>query len=299
MKDEGSRRKDINHHNQQSAIRNPLPLSRPDWAANLLYCDPNLARKDIIVAIPISLQLYTVRGDCEKDYAGTLRRVAEIGYAGVELAGCPLGAAELKSLTDDLGMRISGCHAGVDILDGDPKEAVDFNLSVGSSYMILPYLPDERRTSVDSYRRVAQRLNEIGAVCNQNGLVFCYHNHSFEFESFDGTTGYDILVKESDPALVQFEIDTYWVRHGGHDPADFIQALAARCPLLHIKDMAEGSGQEFAEIGAGILDWPGIFHVAESNGKVAWYIVEQDTCSGPPLESVKISLENLRRMGKV
>ena len=189
------------------------------------------------MAIPVSLQLYTVRDECEKDYPGTLRKVAEIGYPGVELAGCPLKAEELKSLLDDLGMQVSGSHAGVEILESDPGKAIEFNLAIGSRYMILPYLPDECRTCADDYKRVAARANEVGALCNEHGLTFCYHNHSFEFETFEGRTGYDILVQETDPALVHLEIDTYWVQHGGHNPAEFLRVCgllqSAQYRILH------------------------------------------------------------------
>ncbi len=129
-------------------------------------------------------------------------------------------------------------------------------------------------------------------------MALYYHNHAFEFEPLGGTTGMEILLAETDPELVGFECDVYWVQYGGQDPAAFIQAHAGRFPLIHLKDMVgEGDGRTFAEVGEGKIDFAAIFAAAEAQG-AAWYIVEQDTCQRPSLESAKLSLENLKGWGK-
>jgi sugar phosphate isomerase/epimerase len=242
--------------------------------------------------------MYTLRNETARDFIGTLREVAKIGYAGVEFAGTGgLSAAELKRLLADLNLRAAGSHTGLDVLEGDLNAALDFTQEIGSEFVVCPYLPEERRRSADDYRALAEVLNRAGAACKQRGLQLCYHNHAFEFERFDGQYGLDILYTASDPDLVKGEIDTYWIRKGGADPAAYIRQYSGRCPLIHLKDMAADEKQSFAEVGEGTLDWPAIFAAAESGG-ARWYIVEQDVCQRPPLESITISLQNLRAMGK-
>jgi len=131
------------------------------------------------------------------------------------------------------------------------------------------------------------------------GFVFVYHNHSFEFQKFDGKTGLEILYEESDPQVFFSEIDTYWVQHGGGDPADWIRRLKGRAPVVHFKDMVMGKdGQMMAEVGEGNLNWPAIIEACDYAG-VEWLIVEQDICQRDPFESLGISLKNLKAMGCV
>jgi sugar phosphate isomerase/epimerase len=252
----------------------------------------------MMAQIPIALQMYTLRNESARDFAGTLREVAEIGYAGVEFAGTGgLSAAELRGLLDDLNLRAAGSHTGLDALEGDLNAALDFTQAIGSEFVVCPYLPEERRRTADDYRALAETLNRAGAACKQRGLQLCYHNHAFEFQRFDGQYALDILYSATDPDLVKGELDTYWIQKGGADPAAYIRQYAGRCPLIHLKDMAADDTQSFAEVGQGTLDWPAIFAAAEAGG-ARWYIVEQDVCPGPPLESVALSLRNLRAMGK-
>jgi len=131
----------------------------------------------------------------------------------------------------------------------------------------------------------------------ERGLTFGYHNHSFELEKFDGKTGLEILYGESDPDVFTAEIDTYWIQHGGGDPAAWIRRVAGRSPLVHLKDMVmRGSEQLMAEVGEGNLNWPAILEACRE-ACVEWYIVEQDVCQRDPFESLGISLRNLQAMG--
>jgi sugar phosphate isomerase/epimerase len=248
--------------------------------------------------IPIALQMYTLRNETGRDFAGTLREVVRIGYAGVEFAGTGgLSAAELRRLLDDLNLRAAGSHTGLEVLEKNPNEALDYNQEIGSEFIVCPYLPENRRQSADDYRSVAALLNQVGAVCKGRGLQLCYHNHDFEFRPFDGRYGLDILLSATDPDLVKAEVDTYWVKKAGVDPVDYLRQYAGRCPLVHLKDMTPDESRTFAEVGEGTMDWPAIFAAAEAGG-ARWYIVEQDTCRRAPLESVAISLRNLEKMGK-
>ena len=249
--------------------------------------------------LPIALQMYTVRDDAARDFAGTLRRVAEIGYRSVELAGYgDLTAAELRKVLDDLGLRVAGSHAGIDALETSLERVIEDNRVLGNQYVVCPYLPAERRQDASAYREVANALTEIGARLKQAGLQFAYHNHDFEFQWFDGASGYDIMMESSDPDLVQIELDTFWVKRAGQDPAAYLRKYAGRVPLIHLKDMTEGPNPTFAEVGEGTMDFQAIFAEAETAG-AQFYVVEQDVCQRPPLESVRISFENLRRMGMV
>jgi len=247
--------------------------------------------------LPIALQLYTVRDDAAKDYAGTIKKVAEIGYSGVELAGHGgLGVQALKSLLDDTGLRIAGSHVGIDVLEREIGRVIDENLSLGNRTVVVPYLSNERREGADGYRRTAAVLNEIGEALLAHGLTLAYHNHAFEFEPLENDEiGLDILLQNTDPAFVKAEIDTYWVLVGGQDPVEYIKKYSGRVTLLHIKDRDPETGT-FAEVGTGNLPLDAIVEAAPSVG-ATWLIVEQDTCQRPPLDSVRISFENMKARG--
>lgn len=248
--------------------------------------------------IPIALQMYTLRELAEEDFVGTLRSVAQIGYAGVEFVGYGgLSAAEIKALLEELGLRPAGSHVSLELLENELDSVIEYSLEIGNPYVVCPSLPPDRRRDGPSLRAVAQSLNHIGAACKEQGLRFCYHNHAFEFQTLDGKCIFDILFENTDPELVGAEVDTYWVQFAGLDPAELIQRYSDRVRLVHLKDM-DPQDRSFAEVGEGILDWRAIFSASEAAG-AEWYIVEQDRCKRPPLESVRLSLENLRAMGMV
>ena len=246
----------------------------------------------------ISLQLYTLRDLTSQDMLGTLEKVAALGYEGVELAGYGNSdrdtvAAKLK----DLGLKITGNHFGIDGLLNDFDAAEAYNKFLDTQYVIVPFISEEWRGSRENWLKTARTLDEIGARLKSEGLTLCYHNHAFELEeSFDGELGLDILYNNSSPANLSAEIDVYWVKRGGADPTAYLAKYAGRIPLVHAKDM-DAAGN-FAEVGAGTLDFAAIFAAAEAGG-VTTYVVEQDTCPGDPLESVALSIANLRKMGKL
>ncbi|MCC6728510.1 MAG: sugar phosphate isomerase/epimerase [Chthonomonadales bacterium] len=250
-----------------------------------------------MAAIPVALQLYTVRDETARDFVGTLRKVADLGYAGVELAGTGgLAAAELRRLLGDLGLQVAGSHVGMEQLAGGLPAALDYNAELGNPWVVCPYLPEDRRGDAAAWRAVGAWFDTVGAACRERDMQFCYHNHAFEFARHDGQLGLDLLFGSSSPDLVKSELDTYWVRHGGQDPAAYIRRYAGRVPLVHLKDMAAGEQRTFAEVGEGIMDFDAIFAASTESG-VAWYIVEQDVCQRPSLESAAISLRNLRQRG--
>ncbi|TVY03005.1 sugar phosphate isomerase/epimerase family protein [Cohnella terricola] len=242
---------------------------------------------------PIAVQPYTVREAMSIDYVGTLEKLAAIGFEGIELGLPPEGMTlgQQKALLDRLHLQVVGAHASFDNLDVDFRRLTDYLQQTGGQYIAVSM----RFDSKDDALRKAEQFNRIGEICREGNATFVYHNHDWEFERFDGESVLDLLLRETDPQLVKYEIDTYWVRKGGEDPASFIRKLQGRCPLLHIKDMEPGEEQFFAEIGEGILDFPAIAEAAASVG-TEWLVVEQDFSRRDPFESLAISYRNLQRM---
>jgi len=249
-----------------------------------------------MASIPIALQLYTVRDHLKEDYVGTLKKVKEIGYDIVQPTGdIPYDGPELRRIHDDIGLTAVGPHIGLDALESDLNRWIDFTRAIGSNDLVCPYLPEERRRTRSDWLAVARLLDELGARCKEQGVRLSYHNHSFEFVKFDDEYALDLLYANSSPDHLYAEIDTYWVKHGGEDPAAYVRKYAGRLPLLHVKDMADDEERSFAEIGNGILDWDAI-HAASLESGVECYCVEQDRCPGDSLDSARISLEFLKRL---
>ena len=247
---------------------------------------------------PISLQLYTVRDPIASDYAGTLRAVAEIGYRAVELVTLgSFSAPALRTELDRLGLQVSGMHVPLDRLENQIEAALDEAAALEVPYVICPWLPAERRTGAAAWRGVADALNRAGERCRAAGRQLCYHHHDFEFQPADGSTGFDILFSSTDPALVKAELDVYWAAFAGRDPVALIGQLGERAPLIHLKDMTGGENRTFAEVGHGTLDFAAILAACDRAG-AEWLIVEQDRCAGDPLESVRMSLEYLKSLGR-
>jgi len=248
-----------------------------------------------MASIGLALQLYTVRDETERDFAETLRRVAEIGYPAVEFAGYGgLSADELHQLLTEMSLQAASTHAGLAALEADIEREINYCLTISCSSLVLTSLPTNRRTP-DDVRALAPRLNEFGQRCRDQGITFGYHNHNFEFEQSDGTYLLDVLLDSTDPALVKLEFDVYWAAYAGVDPTTYLRQRAGRVPLIHLKDLA--ADRSFTEVGDGTLDVAAIIATAEEGG-ARWFIVENDKPHMPSLESARRSLENLRgRLG--
>jgi len=247
----------------------------------------------------IAAQMYTLREFTQTpaDIAATMKKVREIGYEAVQLSALgPIDTAELKRILDGEGLKVCATHADYETLRDQTEAVVEEHRLLDCQYVAIGGLPGEYRTA-DGYPRFAREASEVARKLAEHGLTFGYHNHSFELEKFGGRTGLAILYEDSDPEVFTAEIDTYWIQHGGGDPAAWIRQVAGRSPLVHLKDMGVSGGKPvMAEVGEGNLNWPAILDACREAG-VVWYIVEQDTCQRSPFESLKISLENLRGMG--
>ncbi|HNQ34445.1 MAG TPA: sugar phosphate isomerase/epimerase [bacterium] len=248
----------------------------------------------------VALQLYTLRNELKtpEDISRTLAEVARIGYRAVQVSGVgPIEPAAMKKILERENLTACSSHIPYQRLVGETEKVIEEARFLDQDSVACPQLPGELRTSAAGFRQAARELSEAGKAFQQAGLVLLYHNHALEFERFEGRTGYQILVEESDPRFLQMEIDTYWVAFAGADPVDWCRKLAGRMHLVHFKDMGIQAGKQFmAEVGEGNLNWPAILTACRDGG-VRWYAVEQDTCPRPPLESARISLENLKRMG--
>jgi len=252
----------------------------------------------MMVTIPVALQLYTVRDDLARDFLGTLRQVADMGYTAVEFAGYgDMTAPELKKVMDDLGLRGVSTHIPLNQLEGDPSAAMEFARAVGCSHVGCPYLPEDRRGDAAGYRALASVLTRAGAKAKEYGLSFFYHNHAFEFERVDGQYALDVLFEAADANLVNSEFDVYWAQYGNVDPVAYIHKLGRRCTLIHMKDMAPDEARSFAEVGEGTMDMDAIVAAGQEVG-VQWYIVEQDLSKNrPALEAARLSLRNIKAKG--
>ncbi|GMA60986.1 sugar phosphate isomerase/epimerase [Alicyclobacillus fastidiosus] len=246
--------------------------------------------------LPIGVAPYTIRDAVEMDYAGSLVKISQLGYKGIEIGPPPDGMTveEQKSILSRCGLEVIGTHAPFNHIDFNVHELLDYVEDVGGHYLTISM----KYHSKDDVLNKAQKMNRVGEMCRQRNIQFLYHNHNWEFESFDGEYILDILLRETDPELVKAELDTYWIKRGGEDPVQYMNQVGNRCPLLHIKDMEAGEGNFFAEIGEGILDFCEITKTAERIG-VKWLIVEQDECRRDPFESLQISYANLIKMGLV
>jgi sugar phosphate isomerase/epimerase len=252
----------------------------------------------LMAQIPVGVQLYTVRDETAKDFIGTLKRVAAIGYAGVEFAGFGnLPATEIKAALDDLGLRAAGSHVGIELLRGDLPAVIDYHVTIGCPRVIIPWLPEQWRPGGAGWTQLCAEIPVMGRACKAAGLEFCYHNHDFEFDLVDGVPALDRLFAETDAALLKAELDLYWVTYAGRSPVEYITKYAGRLPNVHIKDMVLEPERTYAEVGEGIIDWQPIFAAAKAAG-VQWYVVEHDSPTKyASLESIAISFASFQQWG--
>ena len=239
---------------------------------------------------PIALQLYTLRDLLAQDYEGTVRKVADMGYVGVETASLfgdsPASAAKLFS---ELGLEVSSAHGALPL--GDKKQEVIDTMSVlNCKRLILPWQQPELFQSPDGIKKVCDLLNEASAVAKANGFQVGYHNHWFEYEPLQNRIPMDIMLEDLDPDVF-FEVDVYWVQTAGQDPVQVIRRLGSRAPLLHIKDGPCQIEEPMTALGEGVVDIPGV--VAAGAASTEWLVVELDRCATDMLEAVRKSYQYL------
>ncbi|QAS53336.1 sugar phosphate isomerase/epimerase family protein [Halobacillus litoralis] len=242
--------------------------------------------------IPFAVQLYTLRKETAEDFAGTLRKVADLGFEAVEFAGFgEMTAREVKNLLDKLNLKAAASHVPLEELKNHLPQVLEDQKTIGSTYVVCPFI--EKRQEED-YRTLIRDLNDIGEACQKEGITLCYHNHDFELEPFtDGRKPLDLIFQETDEDRVKAEFDIYWLQKAGEQPSEWIDRYQGRAPLIHLKDMTLDEEQFFAELGTGGVDLDTIFVLGEKVG-VKWWIVEQDESRTSPLESLEISMNYLK-----
>jgi sugar phosphate isomerase/epimerase len=248
--------------------------------------------------IPVGVQLYSVRDDCERDLPGTLTQIKRAGYAGVEFAGYyGYSAAELSRMLGDIGLRCCGAHIGLDQLLGDAlAQTIEFHQTLGNKYLVVPWIADEWRSSAAVWKKTAKLFGDLAEQLKPYGMLVGYHNHDIEFLTFDGQTGYDIFYSNTHPSVI-LQLDIGNAMHGGADPLVYLKRYPGRATTIHLKEYSPTDPDVL--LGNGVVPWDEVFQLCESQAKTDWYIVEQEGYPISPMDSVKECLEALRRMGKV
>ena len=228
----------------------------------------------------LGVQLYTVRTLFEADFRGPLRAIAGIGYKDLEFAGYfNHDRAEIKTFMEELGLSSHSTHVRLEPLRDDFEAEMEIALQMGQRNMFLNWLAPEERTA-DAYRAHADLLNQRGEEARANGLQLGYHNHDFEFETVEGIVPFELLMERTDPDLVKFELDLYWVAEGNQDAIEILKSAPGRFLAFHLKDRA-ASGK-MSPVGDGEIDFESIFAHAEAAG-IEHYYIEQDDAADPLL----------------
>jgi len=244
--------------------------------------------------LTVGLQMYTVRRLLEKDFAGTLAKVAKLGIKDVEFDKYfGKKPKEVRRIIDDLGIRSFSKHIDTATLREGLEEVCEGANAVGQRYLVVGWLSPEERKSLDDYKRLIEFLNRGAEICEKHGIRLGYHNHDFEFEKIEGKVPYHLIVTETGD--LSLELDLYWATKAGRDPVKMLKSHPGRFHLLHLKDMDET--KNFTELGRGSIDFPAIHNAAKNSGVKHTYI-EQDETPGDPFDSVKISLEYTRTLFK-
>jgi sugar phosphate isomerase/epimerase len=234
----------------------------------------------------IALQLYTVRELAEQDYEGVVRKVAAMGYQGVETAGFPgTNATAAAKLFKELGLKVAAAHVGLPL--GERKnEIIEQMEALGKPIMVCTQIGPNDVQTMDAVKDLTTRLNEAYEVANANGLRFAIHNHWWEFGQVDGRLVHDVMLEQLNTNIL-FEVDTYWVQVAGVDPAEIVRKLGARAPLLHIKDGSTLKEDPMVAVGEGVMNFPAIINASGSNAE--WLVVELDRCATDILPVVQKS----------
>lgn len=245
-------------------------------------------------AKPVALQLYSVRDSLAQDFEGTIRRVAEMGYVGVEpYGGMSSDLAGAASLFRELDLEVFNSH--VSFPDEANQDAMlETAEAFGLSRVTVSFLPPQEFESLDAIRRVCQRLNEAAEWAQSHNLTLGYHNHWWEYKQLEGQMTFDLMLDELDDSVF-LQIDTYWVQVGGWDAVEIIRQAGARAPLIHLKDGSLNKDDAMLAVGAGKMPIPAI--VEASADTAEWHIVELDRCDTDMLQAVQDSYSYLTSNG--
>jgi len=248
----------------------------------------------------IGAQLYTVREFTQttKDFAGTIKKVADMGYNCVQVSGigAEITATEIAEICKAHNVEVAITHTAPDRIKNETAQVIQDHITMGVKYIGVGAVPWGTRLTKEGYTDFVKDFTPAAKAIKEAGLQFMYHNHDFEFAKFDGKLAMDFLVENLPDT--GFTLDTYWVQLGGGDPAWWIKKLTGRVDVIHIKDLVIVDGTpHMAEIFEGNLNWNAIFESCKTAG-VKYAMVEQDECYGKdPFECLELSLRNLREYG--
>ena len=246
--------------------------------------------------IPIGVQLWSVRKECEKDLPRVLEALAGMGYDGVEFAGYyDRSAKELRRLLDANGLKCCGTHIRLDALQGDElKKTVEFSKTIGNKYLIVAWMPEAYTKSLEACKDVARQYDKIAPVVKEDGMFVGYHAHGHDFNKIGDEHAWDLFFENTGQDVVM-QLDIGNCIGGGGDPIATLKRFPGRSHSVHLR---ESGGPPTAVIGEGDVDWKQVFQVCETTGGTKWYIVEHSRSGGTPMENVQRCLQNLRKMGK-
>lgn len=273
------------------------------------------------MALPVAVQVYSVRDSAEANLAETLKKIKEMGYQGVEFAGLyGLSPDYVKGLCDGIGLVPVSAHIPLDEMIADPEKTFADYAKIGCKFAAVPYVTPERRPGAEKFEETIRTIAELGKIAKKYGITLLYHNHDFEFTKVNGEYGLDILYKEVSPEYLQTELDLCWVNVGGEGPAAFLRKYTGRAPVVHLKDFhmsgklpkhlyaligieeeekeEEPSTFEFRPVGHGMQKMPEILSACLDAG-ASWVVVEQDEPSMglSRMDSIKASREYLASQG--
>jgi len=258
----------------------------------------NSARQE---TMPFGLQLYTLRDVIADNPRDVIRQVAGFGYKQIESYEGAMGMfwgmgnTGFKALMDDLGLTMISSHANV---FDDFERKADEAAEIGVRYLVCPSIRGRigSQGNLDDYRRMADTFNEIGQVANNAGISFAYHNHAYSFHEMDGEIPQKVLMDNTDPDLVEYQMDIYWVVAGGHDPEEWIRAYPNRFTSSHVKDLINGDDRESTVLGTGTIEFPRVLKLAKENG-MKYFIVEQEAYTGTtPIDAVRKNAEYMKNL---
>lgn len=245
----------------------------------------------------VGVQLIVFGERVQTDLPGVVKAVAEAGYDGMEI-GMPADGAQVerfRAAVEGSGLAVMGAHSG--FVQWDDPSVVAHRIKAVKALGGRFVISSGRFQNLEEYRQAARIMNEVGRSCQEEGVVFCYHNHAWEFEVMDGGKPIHVIAGETDPALVKLCPDVYWVHVGGEEPMEFIARYQSRCPMFHFKDGLGGEQYaEFRELGEGRVDLPSALKAALACDP-EWVVVEQDRTVLEPGDSCRISRDYLRTLG--
>jgi sugar phosphate isomerase/epimerase len=236
----------------------------------------------------VGLAVITLRAEVQRDFEGTMRQVAAIGYRDLDtyIYESNLEASATRAILDHLGLTCTSARVRTTSLYRGWERFLDAANTLGAKFITLADVPSPERQTLQDYHELAALFNRCGAIAQQHGLTFCYHNHDAELQALEGRVPYDVLVAETDPKLVHLQMDVYWMVHGGRDPVPELRRLAGRVSTLHLKDMQSWPRRGITTVGRGRIDFREILRAAIDTGVRYWY-VEEDAPVGPGIDSVR------------